>query len=223
MRKFCSVDITYHVIIFVILPPGPTWASLPTWNIKISMSVFIKSFIYISHWYLYFLRSYCLAKEGVPEVLWQGGELWEIPMYGTLSSASTHRWNHKDPSERYVVWLSEVSEARASSWFNDTWTCERGNYTNATAGYKGNHLSSGIKSPWRYRRRYTVVCAGATQRISLEVFAPSLIQYISIRSKKHVDKILCPNTVLMSFHLKLCTSHPRTGKRFRTSHTQAYW
>jgi hypothetical protein len=82
-----------------------------------------------------------------------------------------------------VVWLSEVSEARASSWFNDTWTCERGNYTNDTAGYKGNHLSSGIKSPWRYMRHYTVGCAGATQRISLEVFAPSLSQYISIRTK----------------------------------------
>jgi hypothetical protein len=37
-----------------------------------------------------------------------------------------------------VVWLSEVGEARASVWFNDTWTGERGNYTIATAGYVGN-------------------------------------------------------------------------------------
>ncbi len=87
-----------------------------------------------------------------------------------------------------VVWLSEVREARASVWFNDTWTGERGNYTIA------NILSSGIKSNWRYMRRDVVGCAGATQRISLEVFTPSLIQYLSIRSKKHADKILCPKT-----------------------------
>jgi hypothetical protein len=34
-----------------------------------------------------------------------------------------------------VVWLSEVREARVSTWFNDTWAGERGNNTNATAGY----------------------------------------------------------------------------------------
>jgi hypothetical protein len=50
------------------------------------------------------------------------------------------------------VWLSEVGEARAPTWFNDTWTCERGNYTNATVGYVGNNLSSGIESDWRYMR-----------------------------------------------------------------------
>jgi hypothetical protein len=47
----------------------------------------------------------------------------------------------------------------------------------ATAGYVGNNLSSGIESNWRYMRRDVVVCAGATQRISLLVFTPSLIQY----------------------------------------------
>ncbi len=93
-----------------------------------------------------------------------------------------------------AVCLSEVGEARASLWFNDTWTCERCNYTNATAGYVGNNLSLGIESHWRYLRRDTVGCAGSTQRISLEVFAPSLIRYISIRSKKHADKIPCPIT-----------------------------
>jgi hypothetical protein len=41
-----------------------------------------------------------------------------------------------------VLCLSEVGEARAASWFNDsdTWTGERGNYTDATAGYVGNNL-----------------------------------------------------------------------------------
>jgi hypothetical protein len=45
-----------------------------------------------------------------------------------------------------VVWLSEVEEARAATWFNDNWIGERGNYTIATAGFAGNNLSSGIES-----------------------------------------------------------------------------
>ncbi len=81
-----------------------------------------------------------------------------------------------------VVWLSEVGEARASTWFYDTWTGERGNYTNAIAGYVGNNLSVGIESNWRYMRRNALDAVGyaaATHRISLEVFTPSLIQYLS--------------------------------------------
>jgi hypothetical protein len=93
-----------------------------------------------------------------------------------------------------VLWLSEVDEARAASWFNDTWTGERGNYTNATAGYVGNTLSAGIESNWRYLRRDTVGSAGTTPRISLKVFAPSLVQYISTLSKKHANKVLCQIT-----------------------------
>ncbi len=68
-----------------------------------------------------------------------------------------------------VVWLSEVGEARASAWFNDTWTGERGDYTNANAGYVSNNLSSCLESNWRYMRREVVGCAGTTQHISLEV------------------------------------------------------
>jgi hypothetical protein len=49
-----------------------------------------------------------------------------------------------------VLWLTEVGEARAATWFNDNWTGERGNYTIATAGYVGNNLSSGIESNSRY-------------------------------------------------------------------------
>ncbi len=93
-----------------------------------------------------------------------------------------------------VLWLTEVGEARAATWFNDNWTDERGNYTVATAGYVGNHLSSGIESNWRYMRLDVIGCAGSSQRISLPVFTPSLMQYLSIRSKKHADKILCPIT-----------------------------
>ncbi len=54
--------------------------------------------------------------------------------------------------------------------------------------------SSGIESNWRYMRRDVVGCAGSTQRIALPVFALSLMQYLSIRSMKHADKILCPIT-----------------------------
>ena len=93
-----------------------------------------------------------------------------------------------------VLWLTQVGEARAAAWFNDNWTGERGNYTLAAAGYAGNNLSSGIESNWRFMRRDTVGNAGTTQRISLDVFAPSMIQYLSIRSKRHADKILCPKT-----------------------------
>ncbi len=93
-----------------------------------------------------------------------------------------------------MLWLTEVGEARAATWFNDNWTGERGNYTVATACYVGNNLSSGIESNWKYMRRDVVGCAGSTQRISLQVFTPCLLQYLSIRSKKHADKILCPKT-----------------------------
>ncbi len=70
-----------------------------------------------------------------------------------------------------MLWLTEVGEARAATWFNDNWTCERENYTIATAGYVGNHLCSGIESNWIYMRRDVVGCAGTTQRISLPVLA----------------------------------------------------
>ena len=70
-----------------------------------------------------------------------------------------------------VVWLSEVGEARASTWFNDNWTCESGNYTNATAGYVGNNLSSGIESNWRYMLRDVVGCAGQLSAFPSGIYA----------------------------------------------------
>ncbi len=101
--------------------------------------------------------------------------------------------------QEIVVWLTEVEEARAAIWFNDNWTSERGNYTIATAGYVGNNLSSGIESNLRYMRRDTIGNAGTTQRIALPVFAPSLMQYLSIRSKRHADKILVEKTGAHTF------------------------
>ena len=48
-------------------------------------------------------------------------------------------------------WLHNVlKETRAADWWRDYWCSERGNYTNATAGYVGNNTSTGIESNWRY-------------------------------------------------------------------------
>jgi hypothetical protein len=56
-----------------------------------------------------------------------------------------------------VVWLVEEGKARASTWYNDTWTAERCKYyTIPTAGYAVNNLSSGFESNWKYLRRDTV-------------------------------------------------------------------
>ena len=41
-----------------------------------------------------------------------------------------------------VEWLERVGESRAAQWFQDNWTWEHGNYTNATAGYVGNKKAS---------------------------------------------------------------------------------
>jgi hypothetical protein len=71
---------------------------------------------------------------------------------------------------------------------------EHGNYTNATAGYVGSNKSAGIESHWKYMRRDTVGGAGSTRRISLNVFIPSLIQYLRDLSRRHASKILCPKT-----------------------------
>ncbi len=85
-----------------------------------------------------------------------------------------------------MVWLTEVGEARAAMWFNDNWTGERGNYTLATAGYVGNHLSSGIESNWRYMRRDVVGCAGSTRRIALPDSASicSILDELTFDSKQ---------------------------------------
>jgi hypothetical protein len=61
-------------------------------------------------------------------------------MYGTLSAEA--------PTVEItrMLQMDIVVLARATTWFNDTWTGESGNYTNFTAGYVGNNSSSGIES-----------------------------------------------------------------------------
>jgi hypothetical protein len=126
--------------------------------------------------------------------------------------------NSQGVSDRYsgVAVGRWLGEARASLWFYDTWTGERGNYTNATAGYVGHNLSSGIESHVRYMTRYSWL-PGSTQRISLKVFVLSLIQYISLRRKNMLTRFYARLLVHISFHLKQRTSHPRFGKRFKNS------
>ena len=91
-------------------------------------------------------------------------------------------------------WLTEIKEARAAQWWIENWMYEYGNYTNATAGYLGTNKSAGLESGWKYLRRDTVGGAGSTKRISMNVFVPSLKQYIGDLSKRHASKILCKKT-----------------------------
>ena len=42
-------------------------------------------------------------------------------------------------------WLRTVGENTAAAWFERYWTGDRGNYTNASAGYSGNNNAQGIE------------------------------------------------------------------------------
>jgi hypothetical protein len=59
------------------------------------------------------------------------------------------------------------------------------------------------------------MCGIYTQRIALPVFAPSLMQYLSIRSKKHADKILCPMTGEHKFPSKATYITSKLWKKFQ--------
>jgi hypothetical protein len=91
-----------------------------------------------------------------------------------------------------VVWLSEVGEARASSWFNDTWTGERGQS----------------------------MCHGLAFRISPEEFAPWFRIYQS-EEKKTPTRFYAQSEPI-TFRLKQLTSYPRFGKRFRVRNSKLF-
>ena len=78
----------------------------------------------------------------------------------------------------------------AAKWFEETWTGEHGNYTNASAGYVGTNKSAGLESHWKYMRHDTIGSAGSNRRLSLAIFAPSLVKYVRDTSEKHADKVL---------------------------------
>ena len=63
---------------------------------------------------------------------------------------------------------------------------ELGNVSNASAGYCGTNMVSGIESCWRYIKRDTIGTAGTNMGMSLEVFAPSLVKHMSDMTCAHV-------------------------------------
>jgi hypothetical protein len=101
--------------------------------------------------------------------------------------------------EEIVEWLKIVKEMRAAIWFEKTWTGEHGNHTNASAGYVGTNVASGIESHWKYCKRDTVGSAGSNMGMSLQTFTPSLIKYVADTSGKHADKILNKKTGVHEF------------------------
>ena len=82
-------------------------------------------------------------------------------------------------------WLLSVNEKRAERWFRKTWCGERGNYTNAAAGYVGNKVANSLESKWKYYRRDTTGTTGTNLRMPLDIFIPSHIKYVRDLSKKH--------------------------------------
>ena len=90
--------------------------------------------------------------------------------------------------EDIVAWLRFEGEGRAADWFSSNWCGEYGNYTNATAGYVGNCMASGIESHWKYAKRDIVGTSGTNQRISLGVFAGALVRYMKTTSERHAER-----------------------------------
>jgi hypothetical protein len=70
--------------------------------------------------------------------------------------------------EEIADWLCTVGENGAAAWFQRYWTGERGNYTNASAGYAGNNNAQGIKSRWRYLKQEVCCTAGKNLRMPSE-------------------------------------------------------
>ena len=98
--------------------------------------------------------------------------------------------------DEIVAWLKEIKELRAAKWFEENWTGEFGNYTNATAGYVGFNKASGIEGHWRYMQRDTMGNSGTSRRMSIGNFVRSLVQYIRDSSKKHASKLFQALTLI---------------------------
>ena len=87
--------------------------------------------------------------------------------------------------ESIAVWMLSVDEKRAVVWWRTYHMGDLGNVSNASAGYCGTNMASGIEVTWRYMRRDTIGSAGTNMRMSLEVFAPSLVKHMSDMSERH--------------------------------------
>jgi hypothetical protein len=96
--------------------------------------------------------------------------------------------------ESIAVWMLSVGEKRAAVWWRTYHMGDLGNVANASAGYCGTNMASGIESCWKYIRRDTVGTAGSNMSMSLEVFAPSLVKHMSDMSERHACKMLDATT-----------------------------
>ena len=83
--------------------------------------------------------------------------------------------------------LHGLGEHRAAAWYEETWTGEHGNYTNASAGYCGTRTSAGCEVRWRYKRRDTVGTCGTTRRVSMPVFGPCMVKYVRDLSESDAE------------------------------------
>ncbi len=70
--------------------------------------------------------------------------------------------------EEIADWLCHGGENGTATWFQRYWTGERGNYTNASAGYAGNNNAQGIESRWRYLKQEVCGTAGKNLRMPLQ-------------------------------------------------------
>ncbi len=96
--------------------------------------------------------------------------------------------------ESMAVWLLSVDEQRAHVWWRTYHMGEFGNVSNASAGYIGTNMASGIEVCWRTIRRDTVGTAGTNMGMSMEIFTPSLVKCIKDMSERHSDQLLCEKT-----------------------------
>ena len=87
-------------------------------------------------------------------------------------------------------WLKASKEEYAATWYLKHWSGERGNYTNASAGYVGNKVANSLEAKWKYYRRDTIGTTGTTQRMPLDIFIPSHIKYVRDLSKKHFSDMV---------------------------------
>jgi hypothetical protein len=93
--------------------------------------------------------------------------------------------------DEIACWLHTVGENCAAAWFERYWTGERGNYTNASAGYSGNNYSQGIESRWLYLKQE--VCGncctvGKNLCMPIRNFIPALLAYLKSASARHMGK-----------------------------------
>ena len=100
-----------------------------------------------------------------------------------------------------------------------------GNVSNASAGYCGTNMASGIEVSWRYIRRDTIGTAGTNMGMPLEVFAPSLVKHMSDMSEKHAYKILGKDTGMHMFPCLPCIKPAvwKSVQKFNVQRLQLSW